>query len=146
MAKNYLTNKGPLGLLDMEMIVLLGVLLLDSKQNRKLFNKPNNDQAQLESNFTVMLDRALNKRGYTNSGSGQFLFWKNRGNAAKAGLKDLLKWVVANQNDIKDLRDSLQAFLENEYQNSNPYGQCDFSPEEVMDLFEAGRIIRYRTR
>ena len=152
MAKNYLTNKGPIGLFDMEVVVLLGFLLLDSTLNEEFFEKEDADVNDLKKKFEeAVLTRALGDGtgSFKNSGESQLLFWAARDATnpeSKAGLLNILGWVARNQEQIKTLRDGFREFLEAEYKTDKEvYGQCDYSPEDILDLFEAGRIIRNRT-
>ena len=149
----YLTNKAPLGLTETEVMVFLGLMILDSKSRDTIFGTSfERPAADALEKLEVYLDPAVvgtsgNSTGA--SGKSQVLHWnqivKNPQNendtyGAKMKIGTLFQWAEKNRDILNDLRKTLNDAIK---ADSN-YSQCDERAEEILDLIEYARIITLR--
>ncbi len=143
MAKNYLITQGRKGLMDLELLVLFGFVLHDSKLTNEFLSESFTAE-ELEAKFKkTVLEKTVEGEGSVKTAGTYFDHWKDR-NTEHAGLSDLLEWIAANRGAIECLRKTWKDFQEAKYKSA--YGQCDGDAFDFMDLIEAARIIRWRVK
>jgi hypothetical protein len=151
--KRYLTNKAPKGLTETEVMVFLGLMILDSESRDTIFGTDfERPAAAALEKLAVYLDPAMvgtSGNSTAASGESQVLHWnqivKNPQNkkdtyGAKMKIGTLFQWAEKNRDILNDLRKTLNEAIA---VDSN-YSQCDERAEEILDLIEYGRIITLR--
>jgi hypothetical protein len=154
MAKKSLLFKGPDGLMNFEVVTLLGLMILDSKVRGYLFeNQCKKDDSEseittvkgcMESFFDTPL-RTVGGEETGQSGSGLLKKWNGAEKGSKARIDDLLEWAESNRKMLDCLRNDLTAFLKMKYDaGENPYSECDFKAPDVLELLENARLTAWR--
>jgi hypothetical protein len=151
--KRYVTSKRPKGLTETEVMVFLGLMILDSKSRDTIFGTTFEHTAvEARTELEKYLDVAVvgiagNSTAVT--GESQVKHWdeieRNPNNAndtygAKMRISTLLQWAEKHKDTFNELRKTLNDAIA---ADSN-YSQCDERAEEILDLIEYARIITLR--
>jgi hypothetical protein len=152
MAQKYLILEGPEGLLNFELVTLLGFLLVDSNFRLKLLaTETEGGSAAAKEAAQEYLGEGLSEVNGENTGhSGGDLMahWGTKG-PGKATIDDLLSWASTNKSSLDKLMENLKTFLNTKYppseqQPEDNYSQCDFNPHDVIELLESARFMSWR--
>lgn len=151
MARKSLLLQGPGGLLPFEVIVLLGLMILDSKAKPYLFKKrraENEDAATVKEGMAEFFKDAFEV--VEEDATGQAVSdlmenWNGMGKGAKVRLEDLIEWYEANHKMLDCLAGDLRAFLEAKYKDTeDPYSECDLKAADLLELLEDARLASWR--
>jgi hypothetical protein len=158
MAREYLFSKAPEGLLNFELVALLGFLLVDSNFRVKLLGMETIDGNVVPARDAVQkyLGDALSKvnNEATDQNGGKLLaHWgkigEDKTTRSKATIEDLLAWADANRTILDCLMENLKKFLNTQHPPTSDlpadnYSQCDFKAYDVVELLESARIMSWR--
>jgi hypothetical protein len=133
--KQYMFQKGPGGLMDMETIVLLGFLLIDGKLAKSTLMG-----GSLPQKFQALLAGEM-------GASPARIQMKNRWETVELGshlpISLVLRFAQKYSKELDSLRQGLVSMATE--QLGDDYSECVFSADMLLQLFEAGRIVRWRT-
>jgi hypothetical protein len=131
----------------METIVLLGIALLDSPISKEIIGQDgdgNRPADASELGFRHVIQDAFGeaRRGAPQVGHPlfasdlQYQHWDVAESTSHGRIGLMLEWINQNEAQLRTLRANLKAHL-----TAGNYSDCNSSPQEVMELFEAAQLI-----
>ena len=151
--KRYVTSRRPRGLTDTEVMVFLGLMIVDSKSRTGIFGAEiGADSVAALGKFKTYLKDAVegvasDSTGVT--GESQVEHWdaidteegnKKNTYGAKIKISTLFKWAAMHRDKLNSLSVTLKAAMEGDAD----YSQCDKTAPEIMDLIEFARLVTLR--